>query len=351
MKRTIEDCIWLRKVLKKIYAGCYIPPPCKFKLIFGTKTEIEVFKHQRFLNKFFQAVVMHPELKNSWHLEVFLQETDLEKFRKVQKDSKKILKAQMLDEIQTASGFIDCEKKVNRVEHGFITSYINAAQPLFRKIKNLTKILEETLKETSKALGKIGRKVKKLQKVLEIVPNNMINQQFFQNFAENLEAWNRNTMENMKIIKDEINGYFKYSSSELLPFRSLIKKFEFYNNAQEKAEKAFKMQLSMTFTYKAQEDWDLSPTTLQSKLPNKEYTLSKMLHTEKQKLLNLKHISHYYNYQLKAQFEWFLRFNETRNFLYFSRLCKLEEANLKRFKESQNNFLQVCDRLKEGILV
>ena len=346
MKRTIEDCNWLQGVLKRVYTGQYIPPPIRPKLI-GNKNEGEIFRHQRFLNKFFQAICLHPELKNSWHLEFFLKETDLKKFEKIKKSSKSIVKAQLLDEIVTSEGLIHCEQKNNQNYYNDISAYITTSQPLIKEIKNMFKTLEESLKETAKILTKISLKLKNLVSCMSEVPNNVINSQIIQSFENNLESWTRNTMESVQIVKDDIVSYFKYCGSELSPFQHLLKKFEYYDTWQEKAEKSFNMELSKSFVYKRIDDWDLEADTDRKYLNNKDYAMTKMLSSDRKKLFGLKHMRNYYNYQLRTQFDWFLHYSETRNCLHFAHLALVEEANTKRLYDAHMELIEIIRKSKE----
>ena len=118
----------------------------------GNKSEEEIFRHQRFLNHFFKIISLHPALKNSWFLEKFLRETDLQVFKNIKKKVKNLQKPQSVEEIENFEGKIGCIGQKDKNFIDLITEYISLSQPLLKKIKNLHKELEENLKTSSKTL-------------------------------------------------------------------------------------------------------------------------------------------------------------------------------------------------------
>ena len=95
---------------------------------------------------------MHPALKNSWFLEKFLRETDLQVFKNIKKKVKNLQKPQSVEEIENFEGKIGCIGQKDKNFIDLITEYISLSQPLLKKIKNLHKELEENLKTSSKTL-------------------------------------------------------------------------------------------------------------------------------------------------------------------------------------------------------
>ena len=79
VKRTFSDIVWLRSTLQKIYPGLIVPPIPKQKV---KKTNNEfVTKRKSFLERFFNDLLEHPELRNSKILFYFLSIQDEKKFK------------------------------------------------------------------------------------------------------------------------------------------------------------------------------------------------------------------------------------------------------------------------------
>lgn len=338
MKRTVKDCIWLRDILEKIHPGVFVPPSPQFSLI--NKNDEEIFKHKKFLINFFQSISLNPLLKTSWHLQHFLKETDLFRFKSMKKQSETIKKPKSANKIQNSEGFIKCDPKFNKELINSLKSYIALSSPILKKIKDLHRKLEEKFKKSTKIMNEISSKLKDYIQTIGMIPNNSKNSNYLEIYQKIIDSLNRNIMEHAKIIKDTTRGYFKYSISELSSLEKLIEEVTTQDKTQLEAVKKFYQKLSETYSKKSRENWDLAPGTDKSLLDNKDYALGQILHHERTKVIDTINMSCYYNYQLSNQFDWYLQFNQTKNFLFFKQYAENEISTTERLLESLSNYLK-----------
>lgn len=101
VRRKDADFHFLRKILLRQFPHIIIPPlPSKS----SKQTAKFIKKREKYYSRFMSAIVRSEELKSSKFLIEFLNNTDVKKFQKVQKEMEKVKFGRMLQDLITYRG-------------------------------------------------------------------------------------------------------------------------------------------------------------------------------------------------------------------------------------------------------
>ncbi|KAJ1667715.1 intercellular trafficking and secretion [Coemansia sp. RSA 1813] len=151
LRRRFQDFVWLHDQLSKQFMACAIPPlPGKRRLeyITGDRFSVDfVTKRKHGLERFLQRVLLHPVLRTSQHLTVFLEAKDWSSEYEVKQPGKRSESPSVLDAL--GDTLLNTFSKVRKRDERFV----EMRESIARLEENLTRIQKLYLRVTKRQMG------------------------------------------------------------------------------------------------------------------------------------------------------------------------------------------------------
>ncbi|KAJ2854443.1 intercellular trafficking and secretion [Coemansia erecta] len=151
LRRRFQDFVWLHDQLCKQFMACAIPPlPGKRRLeyITGDRFSVDfVTKRKHGLERFLQRVLLHPVLRTSEHMTVFLEAKDWSSEYEVKHPGKGSESPSVLDTL--GDTLLNTFSKVRKRDERFV----EMRESIARLEENLTRIQKLYLRVTKRQMG------------------------------------------------------------------------------------------------------------------------------------------------------------------------------------------------------
>ena len=146
--KRYKDFDWLRKALSTIYPNCALPPLTK-KNIFGDNfSKGFIGKRIRFIEKFMEGIFLHPLVKNSELLNIFLSVENKNDFKKQTKKYENMKEITSVKKMKTIDGIINIGiNKEKEIYLDNIKNYSKGNVEILDKITKSFKSLMEIILE------------------------------------------------------------------------------------------------------------------------------------------------------------------------------------------------------------
>ncbi|KAJ2523603.1 intercellular trafficking and secretion [Coemansia sp. RSA 2049] len=151
LRRRFQDFVWLHEQLGKQFMACAIPPlPGKHRLeyITGDRFSVEfVTKRKHGLERFLQRILLHPVLRTSQHLTVFLEAKDWSSEYEGKQPGKGSESPSVLDSL--GDTLLNTFSKVRKRDERFV----EMRESIARLEENLTRIQKLYMRVTKRQMG------------------------------------------------------------------------------------------------------------------------------------------------------------------------------------------------------
>ena len=223
--KRYNDFDWLRKALSIIYPNCALPPLTK-KNIFGDNfSKGFISKRIRFIEKFMEGIFLHPLVKNSELLNIFLSVENKNDFKKQTKKYENMKEITSIKKMKTIDGIINIGiNKEKEIYLDNIKNYSKGKAEIFDKITKSLKSLMGIMYELSNKMKSISQLFKNLYDKSIIYFDSNNTSETFNIMIKFLEDW-ANIQENqIKIMNLHLREYFKYVKKEFISLKEMANK-------------------------------------------------------------------------------------------------------------------------------
>ena len=325
--KRYSDFSWLRKTLSMIYPNCVLPPLCK-KNFTGRFSDALISKRMRSIEKFMQGIIIHPLIKNSELLDLFLAIKKPDEYKKKISKYEKIKKpVNLVKQVKTLDGIakigISNEKEIYLDN---IKNYSQGYTYILQKVTKSYKSIMNLMQQLSNKMKNISQLFKSLlDKSIKYFDSHNTSETF-NIMSQFMNDWARIEDNQIKIMNENIREYFRYIKNEFNYLHEMANKVNNCKTNYIKSREKLLMTKENLFQKQEVELWQLKEEDKANKLyllKNKNLAFEKMLPQDTMKVADLKS---YYGLMLNSLIEEFER---------------LRRVNAKRHKDNITNFIRL----------
>lgn len=316
VRKRYSDFDWLRNYLLGHYINCVVPPLCK--KTFGNRfDETLISKRTRSMEKFLNALVIHPIIRHSQVLYDFLTTDKEEDWNK---------KKAIYNKTQLPTAIKDVKN-----EEGFMKVSVNQKKEIFfANIKDSTILFEESLQKITKAYKALLDLQKaasaKMKEISELWKELHEKSKKYYESSNTLEAYNVlskimddwSSVQNRQIflVNSEIREYSRFIKNEYHSMQDLAAKVDSNKSVYVKAYDKLKATKETLFRQKDLNLWGLEQKDIDNKLlllQDPQLAYSKMLPKDTKKVTELRNFYGMYLNSIISEFERIRRLNGIRH--------------------------------------
>ena len=349
--KRYNDFDWLRKALSIIYPNCALPPLTK-KNIFGDNfSKGFISKRIRFIEKFMEGIFLHPLVKNSELLNIFLSVENKNDFKKQTKKYENMKEITSVKKMKTIDGIINIGiNKEKEIYLDNIKNYSKGKAEIFDKITKSLKSLMGIMYELSNKMKSISQLFKNLYDKSIIYFDSNNTSETFNIMIKFLEDW-ANIQENqIKIMNLHLREYFKYVKKEFISLKEMANKTKNSKINYTKAKEKLLLTKENLFQKQEIDLWQLKEEDKKKRLDllrNKDLAFTKMLPNDTMKVTELKKFYGGMLNSLISEFERIRKINAKRhkdNIINFIKDLSIEFTNMHIcLADRQTEFNQLKD--------
>ena len=349
--KRYNDFDWLRKALSIIYPNCALPPLTK-KNIFGDNfSKGFISKRIRFIEKFMEGIFLHPLVKNSELLNIFLSVENKNDFKKQTKKYENMKEITSVKKMKTIDGIINIGiNKEKEIYLDNIKNYSKGKAEIFDKITKSLKSLMGIMYELSNKMKSISQLFKNLYDKSIIYFDSNNTSETFNIMIKFLEDW-ANIQENqIKIMNLHLREYFKYVKKEFISLKEMANKTKNSKINYTKAKEKLLLTKENLFQKQEIDLWQLKEEDKKKRLDllrNKDLAFTKMLPNDTMKVTELKKFYGGMLNSLISEFERIRKINAKRhkdNIINFIKDLSVEFTNMHIcLADRQTEFNQLKD--------
>ena len=209
--KRYKDFDWLRKTLSTIYPNCVLPPLTK-KNIFGDNfSQSFISKRIRFIEKFMEGIFIHPLVKNSELLNIFLSVENKNDFKRQTKKYETMKEITSVKKMKTLNGLINIGiSKEKEIYLDNIKNYSKGNVYILDKITKSFKSLMEIIYQLTTKMKSISDLFRKLYDKSVIYFDSQNTSETFNILIKFFEDWAKIQENQITIMNLNIREYFKY---------------------------------------------------------------------------------------------------------------------------------------------
>lgn len=304
--RKYSDFKWLKDIISTVYIGSVIPPLPK-KLKYEKWDDKNIHKTKRKLQKFIQALVDDPLIRNSPILFDFLSIENQSEFYSRKTYYTKVKPPKTLAETYSLNGQV--KLKLSNKEFGYI-DYIKEkntkSELLLKKLTNAIKELCSNMITMSEQMKEISLTSLQLDEIINANKNKERNVEIYQIFSALMNNWSNLSKKQCDMLELDIREQLKFVQKECVSFKTLIDKEEEKKINYLKINEKLLAKKEELFKKGDIHKWGLSKEDINDKdylLKNKPYALNKMLPKDTMISYNHKRAYAFYATKLINEFE------------------------------------------------
>ena len=304
--RKYSDFKWLKDIISTVYIGSVIPPLPK-KLKYEKWDDKNIHNTKRKLQKFIQALVDDPLIRNSPILFDFLSIENQSEFYSRKTYYTKVKPPKTLAETYSLNGQV--RLKLSNKEYAYI-DYIkeknSKSEMLLKKLTNSIKELCSNMITMSEQMKEISLTSLQLDEIVNANKNKDRNVEIYQIFSALMNNWSNLSKKQCDMLELDIREQLKFVQKECASFKVLIDKEEEKKMNYLKINEKLLSQKEELFKKGDIHKWGLSKEDINDKdylLKNKPYALNKMLPKETMISYNHKRAYAFYANKLITEFE------------------------------------------------
>ena len=303
VRRSAQDFVWLREVLKKFYPGIFIPP-INNKELSESDSDEKVTKRMTGCNYFIMEIAKDPLLKNSKIFYDFLTTPSEKEFKLKRKAYDKMDPPKTINEVRTRTGKINLDGSIFEDGKRFDQSKENVKQniTIMSKLNLALKNLVKEMRIVGNRLNEISEYFESLSAQAKLYPDNQRTLQTFTALKSLFNDWSYAKRKQAMTFELEFKQYFKYINKEYKSLSELLTNFE--TSKSDYLKEKSKLQKKKEDLFKKQEikKWNLPPEDTNIDLGNKTLCFEKMLPQETTHLEQMKKFCCFYGNFFESEF-------------------------------------------------
>jgi len=306
VKRRFSDFFWLRSVIQKQHLG-YVIPPVPQKKNKGKFENDFIRKRMYFLEKFLNSCVVNEEFKSNKFLYFFLNLEDENQFKVKRKEGDALRKVSRLEEVSNLAGEIPLDINANlKYYAAHAGELFNQTDPIYKKIRKLSKQLTVDLDQVSNTIFSIGECYAALYAATTNFNKNVAMgknpylDDIYLTLNNMMVSWGEQTLGQIKIVQKNMVYFYKYGDYENETFREIVQGrartgLEYIQKKKELIAKKERLFLQQDLTR-----WELTPAaqkehSRETLLKNKSLAFDVMLPRETHMVRELRDTFAYQN--------------------------------------------------------